>query len=263
MPNVSRVLISINDHKVFTRIIKLFSSYVESGFIYFTKTGFYISGMDHSHTCLVKCVMGEDTLVYTPPEDEFNIGVSFVILHKILNSCSSSTSTVLKASTDNNILEISVREPRGKHKYKLSLIELDSDEMEVPEMDYAVERELDTACVKDAIDNVEKLGADTFTLTQVERGDLRIKYSTDYIEGDVVIEESRRSCVESSVMLSTNFAKGFISSGPYGPKTIISYTHDEIPVRFKCPLVGKDNKISERDYVEIHIAPRTTDDDED
>lgn len=258
---MSRIVVSIKDHKVFARIIKLCSVYVDTGYICFTKTGFYITGMDSSHTCLIKCVMGEDTLTYSSPEDEFNIGVSFVMLYKILNSCPSSTSTTLIASSGNNVMEINVRGSRGRHKYKLSLIEIDTDEMEVPEMDYLVERELDTSCVKDAIDNTEKLGADTFTIVQTADGNLRIKYSTDYIEGDIVVEDSKTPSAESSVMLSTNFAKGFIGSGPYGPKTIISYTHDEVPVRFKCPLIGKDDKISERDYVEIHIAPRTIDDD--
>jgi hypothetical protein len=93
---------------------------------------------------------------------------------------------------------------------------------------------------------------------------MRIKYTTDIIDGNVIMAEGGDEGLPiNSVSVATSYLKGFLGAGPFGPNTQLCYDESNIPVRVKCPLVSVSGNISDKDFVEIHIAPRTEDDYED
>lgn len=251
--------------RVLGNIMKLFANTVQDGNIHFQDDGIRISGMDHSHVCLIRSHMSSDTLTYVPPEKNVSVGVSFAILSKILSSCSNAKSTTIKPSMENGKLEIFVLTDKGENHFVVSPMDIEEDELGVPEMDYEVSRTFDTASLKDATDQAEKLGAEYLNVTRTKMNEIRLLYKTDLTEGNITVCEGEDTETYSSntVSISTSYLKGFLGSGPFGPSVFIGYDNCDVPMCVRCPLVKSSGDVSEQDFVEIHIAPRVKDYDED
>jgi proliferating cell nuclear antigen PCNA len=257
---------TIGNTRVLANIMRLFANTVQDGNIHFRDDGIHISGMDQSHVCLIRSQMTGDTMMYNAPESEIVIGVSFLILSKILSACSNATCTTLKPSPDNGNLEIFVMTDKGENKFVVNPMEIDTEQMDVPEMEYEVSHTLDTATLKEATDQAENLSAEVLNITRATNNEIRVRYKTDLLEGDVTIVEGgegEERDRDNTVSIATSYLKNFLGSGPFGPKVSIGYDDCDIPMRVKCPLVGISGDISENDFVEIHIAPRVNDDDDD
>lgn len=250
--------------RVLANIMRLFANTVQDGNIHFRENGIHISGMDQSHVCLIRSRMSENTLTYVPPESEIVMGVSFSILSKILSACTNATSTTLKPSPDSGKLEIYVMTDKGENSFIVNPMEIDEDELGIPEIQYEVSRTFDTGSLKDATDQADKLGAEVLNFTRTRTNEIRLHYTTDLLEGNVVVCEGGDEEHEETNMVSiaTSYLKGFLGSGPFGPKVSIGYDQCDIPMCVKCPLVMSSGDLSEEDFVEIHIAPRANPDDE-
>jgi len=248
--------------RVLANIMKLFANTVQDGNIHFQDDGIHISGMDQSHVCLIRSHMSTDTLTYVPPESNVSVGVSFAVLSKILSSCSNAQSTTLKPSTENGKLEIFVLTDKGENHFVVSPMDIEEDELGVPEMDYEVSRTFDTTSLKDATDQAEKLGAEFLNITRTKMNEIRLLYKTDLTEGNITVceGEDKESYSSNTVSIATSYLKGFLGSGPFGPNVFIGYDNCDIPMCVKCPLVKSSGDVSDVDFVEIHIAPRVNDD---
>jgi len=248
--------------RVLANIMRLFANTVQDGNIHFHEDGIRISGMDQSHVCLIRSQMSSDTLSYIPPENEICVGVSFGILSKILSACSNAQSTTLKPSPDSGKLEIFVMTDKGENHFVVSPMDVEEDEMGVPELEYEVSRTFDTASLKDATDQAEKLGAEVLNITRTKMNEIRLLYKTDLTEGNITVceGEDKEMYDDNTVSIATSFLKGFLGSGPFGPNVFIGYDNCDIPMCVKCPLVKESGDVSEQDFVEIHIAPRVNDD---
>lgn len=257
--------ITTSNTRVLANIMKLFANTVQDGNIHFQDDGLRISGMDQSHVCLIRTHMTSDTLTYIPPETDVSIGVSFTILSKILSSCSNAQSTTIKPSTETGKLEIFVLTDKGENYFVVNPMEIEEDELGVPELDYEVSRTFDTVSLKDATDQADKLGAEVLNITRTKMNEIRLLYKTDLTEGDITIceGEDKESYSSNTVSIATSYLKGFLGSGPFGPSVFIAYDKCDIPMCVKCHLVKPSGDVSEKDFVEIHIAPRVSDDEDD
>jgi hypothetical protein len=251
----------IGNTRVLSNIMRLFANYVQDGNIQFGEDGIHISGMDQSHVCLVRCNLTSDSMTYTPPQSPMSIGLSFSVMSKILSACSNATCTTLKPDHTTQKLGVFVMTDKGENQFNVSQMEIDEDEMGVPDMDYEITRTIDTSAIKEATDQADKLGADSLTLTRTHTNELRMTYTSDLVEGNVLVDCGEETGTrKNEVTIATTYLKGFLGSGPFGPKTIVCYDGSSAPLRVKCPLVNMSGDLSEHDYVEIHIAPRSNDD---
>lgn len=261
-PVPSGPMATIGNTKVFANIMKLFASTVQDGNIIFRENGLYISGMDQSHVCLLRCEMSTDTMMYKAPDNDVSVGVSFGVLNKILSACSSARCTTLIPSIDGGKMEIRVDTDKGENRFAIVPMEVDEDDMVIPEIDYDVIRTMEYSSLKDAIDQADKLGANSVIIARTRKNEIRMSYKTDILEGDVLVSEGGDDSSENAIHIATPYLKNFISSGPFGPQIKISYSGNDVPLCTRCYLVGISGELSESDFVEIHIAPRVDDEEE-
>lgn len=259
------ILVSIVNVKVFANLIKLFANVLNEGNIYFTADTMKISGLDQAHVCLYKCILGKETVVYDNSDGvEYVIGVSFQVLSKILSSCSGVSSISIMPDKTSNKLHMNLTSSKGVNSFIVNQMEIEGEELEVPDIDYIVQQSIDTGAVKDGVDQADKLGADVIDITRTSKSEIRIKYSTDMVEGDSLVYSppSAFHTEEDSIRVATSYLKGFVSAGPYGPQIELSYSGSEYPLRARSYFVGASGEISKTEYVEIHIAPKIDDDDD-
>lgn len=248
--------------RILANIMRLFANMVRDGNIHFEEDGIRICAMDQSHVCLIRSQMSSDTLSYIAPENEICIGVSFGILSKILSTCPNAQSTTLKPSPDSGKLEIFIMTDKGENHFVVSPMNIEEDELGVPELNYEVSRTFDTVSLKDATYQAEKLGAEVLNITRTKMNDIRLLYKTDLTEGNIIVceGEDKEMYDDNMVSIATSFLKGFLDSGPFGPNVFIGYDNCDIPMCVKCPLVKDCGEVSDQDFVEIHIAPRVNED---
>jgi hypothetical protein len=252
---------TIGNTRVLANIMRLFANNVHEGNIQFHEGGISISGMDQSHVCLIRCNLTEDTMMYRPPASPISFGVSFAVMSKILSAFSNASCTTLKPHPEKSKLEVFVMTPKGENQFLVNQMDIDEDELEVPEMEYEITRDIDTSTIKDSTDQADKLGAESIVITRNSKNEMRMSYRTDFLEGNVLIAEGgEEEMTENEVSIATAYLKSFISIGPFGPKTQVCYDQSYVPVRVKCPLISSSGELSTNDFVEIHIAPRVNDD---
>lgn len=239
--------VTFEDTRVLANIMELFAKYVEKGNIDFREDGVHINSMDKSHTSLLHCCLSE------VPVHNISIGVSFDILHKILSVYPYAMYTTLRPNIDDGNLDILIMTEKGEQRFTMNCIKVDECEMEIPDMEYLVDVVLNTGDVMNAIDQVDSLGIKEVTIIQTELGDIRIRYSSRHLKGDVIIgygvDERGRG---EMLCIQIAYLKMFLESGPLSRKIRLSYTGNSTPLRVRCPFVSK---ASRRDFVEIHISP--------
>jgi len=112
--------------------------------LHFVESGLLISCMDSGHCALIKMHLTAETINnggtgFYECTHPCSAGVNFVTLHKILRTASTDDIVTFKMSTDNpNVMTIELNSEDGQHRRdaQLALLDLDEDELEVPEVEY-------------------------------------------------------------------------------------------------------------------------------
>lgn len=260
--------------KVFASITKLYADMTGEGNVLFTENGIRIDGMDQSHVSFLRTYLPSTLLHemggdYEYHEEDISAGVPFRILSKILSTFTSPTQLVLRVGDDKDTLGLVVRADDKDASFTIRLMEIDSEPLDIPELEYDVSVKIPTKTLQKAIGQAEALEADSVDLVWLPSGSdsahhdketLRIRYSTDTVTADVAVYESDAGSPfeESRVSLAVSYPKRFFAVGTMADKTRVAFRGD-IPVLFRCEYgEGED-----RGFTEMHVAPRIDDTDED
>jgi proliferating cell nuclear antigen len=170
-----------------------------------------MQAMDSSHVCLCKMVLKKSGFSeYTCPDD-FVIGLSVVNLSKILKCAQNTDSLDIKASKENENLDILFKGSKKNSKFEMKLMEIDQEGLEIPETEYPCEISIKSSEFQKIIKDLSSLG-DTCEITVSEEG---VKFS---IDGDVgkaeILLEKTDDCqitCEDKVKVSRKYAIRYLS----------------------------------------------------
>jgi hypothetical protein len=198
-------------------------------------------------------------MMYKKPETKVTIGVSFPIVAKIIGSFSGARCVTLIPQEDT--LKIQVDTGKGESEFEVNLMDIEMEELEIPDLEYGVELRLAISELKDAVDQADKLEADAMDIVCSPDGTLRMHYKTDLLSGNVAICGGKEVSIaeESKASIATVYIKGFFQAGIVSPNVDLKYSGNEVPILVHCPLLASNGELSETSFVEMHIAPRVND----
>ena len=245
--------------KTLVSVTKLFAELVGDGNIHFSGEGIRISSMDASHVCLMRTMLFPDCMVRYECDEAVTVGVNFRSLHKILNSFANDSRVTLQIDDEHqDVIKIELGNDDGVHKFAMKLMEIDEDDLSIPEMSYPFEMDVPYDKFKKCIDQAESLEAHTISFKYNGDKKLLMSYETDIVSADLVIhsDESYSSTEETRTSIASKYPRRLFASKPLADNVFVGMGYD-LPVQFRYYI----NKTTS--FVELFVAPKIDDVDDD
>ena len=222
--------------------------------IYVSEHGIQIGGMDSSHVSLIKCVLSSNDFTHFECKKEGQIGVNIQNISKILKCITNDDS--LKLYSSDTHLNIVFQSENGKSEFELNLIEIDSEDIDIPEMEGDATIKMLSSKFHNIINSLSIIGLDC--KISCINNKLKFETSGDLGYGNVSIEKeeidisSEKDVINSySLKYLSHFCKGTCLN----PLILIKLCEDQ-PLCVTFNLANSNNS-----YLDYYLAPRIEDDD--
>ena len=226
--------------KVFTALDEL----CDSANIIFGVDGISISSMDSSHVCLVAVKFSKDYF------EEYTISSTITVGIKVSNLV-----RVLKCVEGSILFECSEDEffvMTENDEYKLKTIDIDSEEMDVPDMDVEVEIVADSSVLQKYIKNIASFG-DTVKFMTVGN-EIIMRTSGDIGTVELRVDQPVTIHGKMSASFASRYLVTFMKAANISKKICVKL-HSELPVMFGY-------EFAENSFIKFFLAPKITDEDE-
>lgn len=227
--------------------LKVFSSLDElcdSANVIFGEDGISISSMDSSHVCLVAVKFAKEYF------EEYTISSTTVVGIKVSNLV-----RVLKCIEGSVLFECSDDEffvMTQNDKYNLKTVDIDSDEMDIPNMDVEVEITADSSVLQKYIKNIASFG-DTVEFKTMDN-EIIMKTSGDIGTVELRVDQPVTIHGTMSASFASRYLVTFMKAANIS-KQIRVNLHSELPVMFSY-------EFAENSFIKFFLAPKITDDDD-
>ena len=132
------MLVKLENPSLFSRVIEIISDLVTEVRIKVNEEGLSITAMDPANVSLVRFVLSRHSFSQFETDEEV-LGVNLDDLKRILKRCGPGSSLILEKKE--NVLNIQIQD-RIRRNFNLSLIEIDSEEKEMPKLEFSSKVEL-------------------------------------------------------------------------------------------------------------------------
>jgi proliferating cell nuclear antigen len=227
--------------------LKVFSSLDElcdSANIIFGEDGISISSMDSSHVCLVAVKFAKEYFEEYKIDSTITVGIKVSNLVRVLKCVEGS---VLLECSDDEFFVMTQND-----KYNLKTVDIDTDEMDIPEMDVEVEITADSSVLQKYIKNIASFG-DTVEFKTV--GDeIIMKTSGDIGTVELRVDQPVTIHGTMSASFASRYLVTFMKAANISKKIRINL-HSELPVMFEY-------EFAENSFIKFFLAPKITDEDD-
>lgn len=165
---------------VFKKLIEAMKDLVTEAMFEFSDTGVQLQSMDSSHVSLCFVELEKKTFEHYRCDQNYALGLSLPNLAKVLKCAGADDVLTLKYKDESDVLSLMFENEEQDRimDFDLTLMDLDQDQLQIPETDYQCIVKLETDQFKKIISDMLQLG-DTTVITCKKDS---IKFS---IEGDV------------------------------------------------------------------------------
>jgi proliferating cell nuclear antigen len=228
----------------FVKAVELISELVLEVKIKVTDFGLSIVALDPANVAMVIFKFPKSSfLEFSTDSEENTLGVNLESLKKILKRANKNSSLILER--EENKLKIEI-EDKLKRTFNLNLIEVDSEDKDIPELEYVANIELesgdfteaveDSSVVSDACSFVVKDGK--FIIEAKENGSSRVEFSSDV---------AKIEAEECSARYSLDYLQKFMKAAKISDKTKLHFSQDHpLKIDFKFESIS----------LEFILAPR-------
>lgn len=147
--------------------------------------GIHIQGMDGSHIALTNVFISKDDCEFYSIKESITLGVDLIRLSKILSIADSNDSLEFYIKSDEDaVINLAISSDDGKKRshFEIPLLEIDTETMELPDMDYEGETVLNASEFAGAVRDLTFLG-DNISIW-IEDGELRIQVRDSFGMGE-------------------------------------------------------------------------------
>lgn len=225
------MLVKLENPALFSKVIDLISGLVTDVRIKVSDIGLSIIAMDPANVAMVGFWIPKTAFSQFESGDEV-LGVNLEDLRKILKRAGSGSSLVLEKK--DNLLEIQIQD-RIRRNFKLSLIEIDTDEKDIPELEFSSKVELNSV---DFIDSVEDCAivADACSFI-IRDGKFIIEASgLNSAMSEFSGDEANIQAENCKSKYSLEYLQKFVKGAKLTEKTVLKFAEDHpLRIDFKTP----------------------------
>jgi proliferating cell nuclear antigen len=240
----SPIRVVLTSADTFLKVFLALDELCDSVNIIFGEDGISISSMDSSHVCLVAMKFGKGDF------EEYTISSTTVVGIKVSNLV-----RVLKCVDGSVLFECSDDElmiMTENDKYNLKTVDIDSDEMDIPDMDVEVEITADSAVLQKYIKNIASFG-DTIEF-KASGDEVVMRTSGDIGTVELRVDQPVTIHGAMSASFASRYLVTFLRAANISKKIRVNL-HSDLPVMFEY-------EFAENSFIRFFLAPKITDDDD-
>lgn len=215
------MLIRLENPKPLSSVVDVISDLVTEVRIKVNESGLGITAMDPANVAMVNFVLPKSSFTRFETDKEV-LGVNLENLKRILKRCSISSTLVFEKKE--NYLNISIQD-RVKRNFKLSLIEIDSEEKEMPSLEFAAEVELASQDLTDSIEDCLVV-ADACSFTIKEGKFIVEAKGLNSARAEFSGDEARIQAEDCKSRYSLEYLQKFIKGAKLSGKTTLRFAND-------------------------------------
>lgn len=219
------MLVKLENPGLLSRVVEIISELVIEVKIHVNEEGLSITAMDPANVSMVKFVLPKRSFSVFEAENEV-LGINLDNLKRILKRSGPASSLILERK--GNLLNIQIHD-RIKRNFNLSLIEVESEERDMPEMEFSSMVELNSS---DFIDSVEDcmVVADACSFIIKEGKFIVEAKGLNSAMSEFSGDEAKISAENCKSRYSLEYLQKFIKGAKLSEKTVLKFANDH-PLR--------------------------------
>ena len=269
-----KVIIPADRAETFQQIFGNIKLLTQTITIYFEESRLFMQTMDSSHVSIVECVLPASWFaLYSLESAAFSIGLDVVLFSKILSTRDRGMQQGIVLQMDEQREHLTIYMTSGgvnnsggdatliNKEFDMPLIELDSDLLDIPEIDYDVEMSLQSADFAELIHQLRIFG-DTLDMECSETNIAMNSISHDKgrMRSRIDIDRLTSFAINEGETIRISFSLRYLNDICAFHK--LSATVD-LKLQAESPLRVTYGLQSEDAYVRFYLAPKISDNEED
>ena len=241
------MLVKLDNPLLLSKVIDIISELVTEVRIKFNESGLSIEAIDPANVAMINFKLPRSSFSQFETGEEI-LGVNIDNLKRILKRCGSGSSLILEKKE--NFLDIYIQD-RIKRNFSLNLIDVESEEKGMPELEYTARVEINSM---DLIDSIEdcKVVADACSFIIQEGKFIVEAKSMNSTRSEFSGDEAKIEAENCKARYSLEYLEKFMKGAKLVEKTILNFAEDH-------PL--KIDIKSEHMTLSFLLAPRVENED--
>lgn len=241
------MLLRLENPGMLARIIEIISDLVTEVKLKLNEDGLSITAMDPANVAMVKFIMPKNSFTMFEAGEEA-LGVNLDSLKRILKRCSSGSSLILKK--EENTLQIQISD-KIKRNFSLSLIEIETEEKNMPGLEFSSVVELKSSDLIDSIEDCTIVADACSFIVNNEKFIIEAK-GLNSARSEFSGDEARIQAENCKSRYSLEYLQKFIKASKLFDKTSLKFADDHpLRVDLKDPFLS----------ISFLLAPRVETDD--
>ena len=226
--------LKLNNPKLFSEVISIISELVLEVRIRVTKDGLQIIAIDPANVAMTVFKLPSSSFSQLEVEREEVLGVSLENLKAVLRRVKAGSALTL--SREDNELTIIIQD-KVKREFKLALIDVESEEKPVPQLDFVSKIEMSSLDFSEAIEDCSIVADSCSFISMADKFIIQAKGSLNSFKSEFT-DEVNIQAEESKSKYSLEYLQKMIKGTKLSDKAIINFSNDyPLRLEFKTPVM--------------------------
>jgi len=243
------MLLKLDNPKIFSEIISIISDMVLEVRMKVSKEGMSIIAIDPANVAMISFKLPAGAFSELEIENEEILGVSLDNLKAVLRRIKSGS--VLVITKQENELKLVIND-KIKREFNLALIEIETEEKELPKLDFTSKIEMSSLDFSEAIEDCSVVADSCSFISESDKFIINAKGSLNSFKSEFSSDEVNIQAEQANSKYSLEYLQKMIKATKLTDKTTINFSSDyPLRLEFNTPFIE----------LAFILAPRVENDD--
>ncbi len=216
------MLLKLENPKLFSEIISIISDLVLEVRIKVSNDGLSITAIDPANVAMILFKLPSSAFSRLEIENDEILGVSLESLKAVLRRIKSGS--VLTMIKEENELKLTIQD-KIKREFNLALIDVDSEEKPIPNLDFTSKIEMSSTDFSEAIEDCSVVADSCSFISEADKFVIRAKGSLNSFKSEFT-DEVNITAESASSKYSLEYLQKLVKGTKISDKTVINFAND-------------------------------------
>ena len=228
------MLLKLDNPRLFSEIISIISELVLEVRIKVNREGMSILAIDPANVAMVSFKLPNTAFSEFQIEREEVLGVSLESLKAVLRRCYSGS--VLTMERQENELKLEIID-KIKREFNLALIEIEGEEKQIPNLDFASRVEMSSSDFSEAIEDCSVVADSCSFVTEAGKFVIKAKGSLNSFRSEFT-DEIKIQAQNANAKYSLEYLQKIVKAAKITDKVVINFSNDyPLKLDFNTPFI--------------------------
>lgn len=229
------MLLKLENPKLFAEIISIISDLVLEVRLKVSTEGLKIIAIDPANVAMISFKLPNTAFSQYEVENEEVLGVSLESLKSVLRRVKAGS--VLTLTKQENELNLQIQD-RVKREFNLALIEIETEEKELPTLDFTSKIEMSSQDFQEAIEDSSVVADSCSFISEPDKFTIKARGSLNSFKSEYTSDELNIEAQEATSKYSLEYLQKMVKATKLTDKTKINFSTDyPLKLEFNTPMM--------------------------